>query len=123
MQGPKKEIILSERKAQQSESMRMLNLGATVRGIVVAVEEYGAFVELIEITGVSGLIHKTELSWDAVMTVDAVLTKGGSLVYRIQVCGLGTGCARIIEGGLMALDSIGNVGSGLFKGGRAGGWI
>lgn len=83
MQGNKKEIILSEKKAIQSERMAMLKLGNVVKGVVSAVEEYGAFVDLKELPGVSGLIHKTEVSWDTIMTVEEVLQKGQIVTAKI----------------------------------------
>eukprot|EP00798_Chlamydomonas_sp_ICE-L_P014328 gene14328-20314_t len=83
MQGNKREIILSEKKAQQSESMLLLKVGITVKGVVAAVEEYGAFCDLKDFPGVSGLIHKTEISWDTIMTVEEVLSKGQVIDCKI----------------------------------------
>ncbi len=40
-------------------------------------EDYGAFVELQDLPGVTGLVHKSELSWDPVMTPESVVQKGG----------------------------------------------
>lgn len=40
------------------------------------VEEYGAFVSLLDVPNVSGLVHKSELSWDAFMNVDDVIKEG-----------------------------------------------
>lgn len=50
--------------------------GAVMRGIVTGLEEYGAFVEMLDVPGVIGMVHKKELSWDRVLNVDSVLKKG-----------------------------------------------
>lgn len=112
MQGPKKEIILSERKAQQSEAMRMLKVGATVRGVVSAVEEYGAFIDLTDLAGVSGLVHRTEVSWDTIMTVEAVLSVGQKVQAKIidvdvNKCRLGLSIKQLeADPTKMTLDSV-----------------
>lgn len=79
----RKDFILSEKKAQQSEAMRYVKLGSTVKAVVSSVEDYGAFVELIDVPGVTGLVHKSELSWDSIMSVDSVVQKGQVLKVKV----------------------------------------
>lgn len=62
------------------EAVSELKVGDKVQGVVTGLADYGAFVD-IKLKdglqhGVTGLIHKSELSWDRVTTPDAVLTVG-----------------------------------------------
>lgn len=61
-------IVLSERAAQAGEGTRKhlfecLQVGKVVRGTITNVTDFGAFVDL---GGVEGLIHVSELSWGRV---------------------------------------------------------
>lgn len=50
---------------------------------MLRLEDYGALVSLYNSTGkasgVQGLLHKSEMSWDLVWTVDEVVTTGGGV--------------------------------------------
>jgi hypothetical protein len=65
---------------------------------VLRIEDYGALLSIYNSSGkpsgVQGLLHKSELSWDLVMTVDDVVKAGGC-------CGSsswGLGCGRVLCG-------------------------
>lgn len=58
-------------------------VGDSKRAIVQKVEDFGAFVSLLDVPNVSGLVHKSELSWDTFLSVDDVIKAG--------VCGRGGG--------------------------------
>ena len=47
--GGRKEFVASEKKAVQSEAMLKLKLGSTMKAVVTGTEDYGAFVELVDI--------------------------------------------------------------------------
>lgn len=79
----RKEFVGSERKAAQSEAMRNVKLGQTLRAVVTGIEDWGAFVELVDISGVSGLVHKSELSWDSVVSVEAMVQKGKAIQVKV----------------------------------------
>ncbi|MCU0475049.1 MAG: S1 RNA-binding domain-containing protein [Anaerolineae bacterium] len=71
-------VILSERAAQAEPGGRQLILhsvqpGTVVRGTVTNLVEFGAFVDL---GGLEGLIHISELSWGRVSHPRAVLERG-----------------------------------------------
>jgi ribosomal protein S1 len=53
-----------------------MQVGDTMRGVITHVEEYGAFVDLVDIPGVSGLVHKSEISWAKLLSVEAAVQKG-----------------------------------------------
>lgn len=71
-------MILSQRQVLEAEMLRRLQPGQQVQGKVSWLENYGAFVEVTLGDGrsVTGLIHKTELSWGVVITPESVVTAG-----------------------------------------------
>ncbi|HET8539043.1 MAG TPA: S1 RNA-binding domain-containing protein [Anaeromyxobacter sp.] len=82
-----RDVVLSRRallEAERAEKARAtrekLVPGAVLEGVVTAVQEYGAFVDL---GGVEGLVHVSELSWDRV-SKPADLLKPGDAV-QVQV--------------------------------------
>src|SRR5271157_4449712 len=71
-------IVLSERAAQAGEGRRKqlfqsLKIGERVHGTVTNVTEFGVFVDL---GGVEGLIHVSELSWGRVQHPQEILSVG-----------------------------------------------
>ncbi len=83
--SPKRErVVLSERAAQAAPGQRLellkkLTPGSQVNGRVTTITNFGAFVDL---GGVEGLIHISELSWGRVTHPDEVLSPG----EEIEVC-------------------------------------
>ena len=47
--GGRKEFVASEKKVAQSEALLKIKLGATMKAVVTTVEDYGVFVELVDI--------------------------------------------------------------------------
>ncbi|HTP50163.1 MAG TPA: S1 RNA-binding domain-containing protein [Anaeromyxobacteraceae bacterium] len=73
--------LLEEERAEQARRTReSLAPGATFEGTVTSVQDYGAFVD---IGGVEGLVHVSELAWDRVSR-PADLLKAGDKV-QVQV--------------------------------------
>ncbi|GIK28438.1 MAG: S1 RNA-binding domain-containing protein [Chloroflexi bacterium] len=71
-------LILSERAAQARPGGRVAILnrvqaGTTVRGVVTNLTDFGAFLDL---GGLEGLIHISELSWGRVSHPSAILERG-----------------------------------------------
>lgn len=58
-----------------AEALKNIKPGVVVSGTVTGIEDYGAFVQLSDVD-VSGLVHKDEVSWAKIMTVDSVLKIG-----------------------------------------------
>jgi small subunit ribosomal protein S1 len=80
-------LILSEqaasreiRQAKKSELLASLQEGNIYEGQVVNLADFGAFVD---IGGVEGLVHLSELSWKRVQTPSDLLKKGDRV--RVQV--------------------------------------
>ncbi len=82
-------IVLSERAARAGEGKRKelfqsLKVGKTITGSVTNITDFGVFVDL---GGVEGLIHVSELSWGRVQHPSDVLQVGECVETTIlQVC-------------------------------------
>lgn len=68
-------LVLSNRKAL-AENQSAFGIGSVVEGTVQTVKPYGAF---IDIGGVSGLLHISQISHDRLTTVETVLSPGDKL--------------------------------------------
>lgn len=83
-------LILSEREAKQEELQRRkrhmlesLQVGDVLRGRITNVVDFGAFVDL---DGVDGMIHISELSWDRIEHPSEVVKVGDELdVYVLKI--------------------------------------
>lgn len=59
----RKVIIEDERKEQRKEILNSIEIGQIKKGIITSIADFGAFVD---VGGVDGLIHISELSWNHV---------------------------------------------------------
>ncbi|MYA90234.1 MAG: S1 RNA-binding domain-containing protein [Synechococcus sp. SB0663_bin_10] len=73
-------LVLSHRRALVERKMNRLEVGEVVVGNVRGIKPYGAF---IDIGGVSGLLHISEISHEHIETSHAVLNVGGQLKVMI----------------------------------------
>lgn len=75
--------VQEERREQKRKLMDSLQEGQTVKGTIVGLSDFGAFVN---IGGADGLIHISELSWDQVRKPSAILEVGQELdVYVLKI--------------------------------------
>jgi len=72
-------LVLSNRKAA-AENQSVFGIGSVVEGTVQSVKPYGAF---IDIGGISGLLHISQISHDRLTTVETVLAPGDKLKVMI----------------------------------------
>ncbi|XP_015059624.1 30S ribosomal protein S1, chloroplastic-like [Solanum pennellii] len=72
-------LILSNRKAM-ADSQTQLGIGSVVLGTVQSLKPYGAF---IDIGGVNGLLHVSQISHDRVSDISAILQPGDTLKVMI----------------------------------------
>ncbi|WIA42416.1 hypothetical protein OEZ86_008414 [Tetradesmus obliquus] len=83
----RKELVLSERQAQLTEAVLRFQVGQVVRAQVLRLEDYGALLSIYDgsgkPSGVQGLLHKSELSWDLVMTVDDIVKAGQEVDVKV----------------------------------------
>lgn len=78
-------IVFSERAAlsepgKRSELFKYLQAGATVKGTVTNITNFGVFVDL---GGVEGLIHISELSWGRVAHPDRIVRLGQEVDVQV----------------------------------------
>lgn len=73
--------ILEEERAQQcADIMKTMNEGQVVEGVVKNITDYGAFVDL---GGVDGLLHVTDMSWKRINNPADVLKVGETIKVKI----------------------------------------
>ncbi|KAL5981604.1 ribosomal 40S subunit protein S1B [Asimina triloba] len=72
-------LVLSNRKAV-ADSQAQLGIGSVVTGTVQSLKPYGAF---IDIGGINGLLHVSQISHDRVADIGTVLQPGDSLKVMI----------------------------------------
>lgn len=72
-------LILSNRKAR-ADSQAQLGIGSVVTGVVQSLKPYGAF---IDIGGVNGLLHVSQISHDRVSDIATVLQPGDTLKVMV----------------------------------------
>ena len=66
-------LVVSNRKAVVEQQMSDLSRGDVVSGLVKALKPYGAFVE---VGGMSGLLHISQISYDRIDDLEKVLQPG-----------------------------------------------
>jgi len=69
-------LVVSHRKAMVDQTINNLNVGSVLAGVVTAVKPYGAFVDL---GGMSGLLHISQISCDHISDVASVLPLGAPI--------------------------------------------
>ncbi len=73
--------LLEEERAEKAKATReKLAPGAVLDGVVTSVQDYGAFVDL---GGVEGLVHVSELSWDRVSRPQDLLKSGDAVQVQV----------------------------------------
>ena len=66
-------LVVSNRRAIVEQQMADLSRGDIVQGVVKALKPYGAFVE---VGGMSGLLHISQISYDRIDDLEKVLQPG-----------------------------------------------
>ncbi len=74
-------LLEEEQEAQAEEVRRTLVPGAVVKGRVVTVRDYGAFVDLGG--GIQGLLHVSEMGWSRVADTTQVVAAGEEISVQV----------------------------------------
>ncbi len=74
-------ILEREKAAKREERLASIAVGDTAEGTVRKITDFGAFVD---IGGLDGLIHISQLSWDRVKHPSEVVKEGDSVKVRIE---------------------------------------
>ena len=75
-----KAAVRTEQRAKEKERIATLEKGTIVSGKVVALEDFGAFVD---IGGVRGLLHRTEMAWNHPNEPKEIVEMGESVFCKI----------------------------------------
>jgi small subunit ribosomal protein S1 len=73
-------LLEEERAARAKATREKLAPGAVFEGVVTSVQDYGAFVDL---GGMEGLVHVSELSWDRVSRPQDLLKPGDAVQVQV----------------------------------------
>lgn len=73
-------LLEEERTAKAHATRERLEPGAVFDGVVTSVQDYGAFVD---IGGVEGLVHVSELAWDRVSKPQDLLKSGDTVQVQV----------------------------------------
>ena len=77
----RRQILEEEREKKQEEVFSTIEAGQTIKGVVKRIVDYGAF---IDIGGVDGLCHISDVSWNRVKNPSEVLTVGQELDVYVK---------------------------------------
>lgn len=79
--GDRRQLLVAARAEKQKELFEKLQIGDTVEGTVKNVTDFGAFIDL---GGVDGLLHISEMSWGRVENPKKVFQVGDTVKVLIK---------------------------------------
>ena len=79
--GDRRQLLVAERAERQKELFAKLKVGDTVEGTIKNVTDFGAFIDL---GGVDGLLHISEMSWGRVDNPKKVFHVGDTLKVLVK---------------------------------------
>jgi small subunit ribosomal protein S1 len=79
--GNRKKLLLAKKEEAQKELLSRINIGDVIEGTVKNITDFGAFIDL---GGVDGLLHISEMSWGRVENPKKVFTVGQTVRVFIK---------------------------------------
>ncbi|MEI3218349.1 MAG: 30S ribosomal protein S1 [Lachnoclostridium sp.] len=79
--GDRRQLLVAERAEKQKELFERLKVGDTVEGTVKNVTDFGAFIDL---GGVDGLLHISEMSWGRVENPKKIFRVGETVKVLVK---------------------------------------
>ena len=79
--GDRRQLLVAEKAEKQKELFEKLHVGDTVEGVVKNVTDFGAFIDL---GGVDGLLHISEMSWGRVENPKKVFKVGDEVKVLVK---------------------------------------
>ncbi len=76
----RREVIEAERAEQRAEFLSQVEIGSTVEGMVKNITDFGAFIDL---QGMDGLLHITDMSWGRINHPSEMLVIGQNLTVQV----------------------------------------
>ena len=74
--GDRKQLLVSKKESLQKEALSKISVGMTIEGKVKNVTDFGAFIDL---GGVDGLLHISEMSWGRVDSPKKIFKVGDTV--------------------------------------------
>lgn len=71
--GDRKQVLIEENRNKKEQVLNNLQVGQKVKGTVSNITNFGAFIDL---GGVDGLLHVSQISWNRIRKVEDVLKVG-----------------------------------------------
>lgn len=81
-------VLEREKEQKRKERLEKLEIGSIAEGTVRSIKDFGAFVDL---GGLDGLIHISQLSWEKVKHPSEVLQEGQKVQVRVEKIDPATG--------------------------------
>jgi len=79
--GDRKQLLVAEKKKKQDELLANLKVGDVIEGTVKNVTNFGAFIDL---GGIDGLLHISEMSWGRIDNPSKVFKNGDKVKVFIK---------------------------------------
>ncbi|MDY6826673.1 MAG: bifunctional 4-hydroxy-3-methylbut-2-enyl diphosphate reductase/30S ribosomal protein S1 [Bacillota bacterium] len=76
----RKKVIEEENASKREDILQSMEVGSTIKGVVKRLTNFGAFVD---IGGIDGLVHISELSWERVGHPSEVLKVGDEIEVKV----------------------------------------
>ena len=73
-------LLEEEREIKKEDTLKVLEEGSVMEGIVKNITDYGAFIDL---GGIDGLLHITDLSWGRLQHPSEMLNVGDSIQVKV----------------------------------------
>jgi small subunit ribosomal protein S1 len=73
-------LLEKEREGKKEDTLKVLEEGTVMEGIVKNITDYGAFIDL---GGIDGLLHITDLSWGRLQHPSEMLTVGDTINVKV----------------------------------------
>jgi len=73
-------LLEEERETKKEDTLKVLEEGSVMEGIVKNITDYGAFIDL---GGIDGLLHITDLSWGRLQHPSEILNVGDSIQVKV----------------------------------------
>ncbi len=76
----RRSIVASEREAEKRDILKSIQEGSTVEGVIKNITDYGIFIDL---GGVDGLLHVTDISWGRIAKPSDNFQKGDKITTKV----------------------------------------
>lgn len=76
----RRSIVASEREAEKQDILKNIQEGNVVEGIIKNITDYGVFIDL---GGIDGLLHVTDISWGRIVKPSDVFQKGDKISTKV----------------------------------------